>query len=886
MRWTNKLLLRMNSLLRRNAVDAELGDELRFHVERQVAANIASGMPPNEARRAALREFGGVDQIREECADMRHVNWLQDFVQDVRYAFRLLRKSPGFTAVAVLTLALGIGANTAVFSVVYAVLLKPLPYPHPQQLVRVAMANPQEGIPSNGTSYQNFREWRAQSRSFTEIAGFQSHDMTLTGRGEPVPVETAVVTPEMFSVFGVRPTIGRTFLPDDGKEGARPVVVLNENLWRDRFGADPNVIGTAIDLDKKLFTVVGVMPNQFRYPPLTSSDHVWIPLPQDPVFGQWMDRPGGHWLRTVARIKPGVSLAQAQSEMDAIGARLARKYPNVNAGWVIRLVPLQQEMVGGVKTALVVLLGCVGLVLLIACANVSNLLLARAVSRTKEMALRAALGASRDRIIRQLLAESAVLGLAGGASGLLLAFWSVHALASMLPSNLPQANAIRIDGSVLTFALALSILVSFLFGLAPTLFAAGTNLQTRLKEGPEPSAQAGASEFARSFLAATEVALAVIVLVGAGLLGRSFLSLTAVKPGFDVAHVVRAAVDLPLSEYSKPEQWAAFSDELLRRVQDQPGMHETAVAVPLPLADGFINLAFDIVGRAPLRPGAVRDADYAAVSPNYFRVMGIPLLRGRWFDDHDRDAAPQVTVISEALAQMYFPNQNPLGKQLIFGLPPSGETKREIVGIVGDVHDVGLNQAPSAMMYVPYQQAPFWGAEVVVRSNLDPGTIDATISRQVHAIDRDLPVAGLETMSQAIQASVQQPRFRTILVELFGMVALLLAAAGIFGVMSYSVSRRTREIGIRMAPGASRTSVLTLVLTESGKLVLIGLAVGVPAALGFSRFLSTLLFAVQPTDPLTFIVVAALLVVIALAASYFPTRRAMSIDPLVALRYE
>ena len=873
-------------LRRRTRMLEDLDADIRDHIDRETQDHIDRGMPPEEARLAALRKFGNVRRAREETREIWTIVWLEQLLQDARFALRTLRKAPGFTTVAILTLALGIGANTAVFSIVYAVLLKPLPYPHAEQLVSVTMAQPRAGIPSNGTSYDNFREWGAQGHVFAEVAAFQSHDLTLIGRGEPVSIETAVVTSGMFSVFGVKPILGRTLLPRDGEKGAPAVVVLNENLWRDRFGGDTKIVGTVISLGKQSFTVVGVMPAAFHYPLLTSSEYIWIPLQDDPVFGPWMDRPGGHWLRVVARLKTDVSFAQAQAEMDAIGARLARKSPQENAGWVVRLVPLQQQMVGSVKTALIVLLGCVGLVLLIACANVSNLLLARATSRTKEMALRAALGAGRARIVRQLLTESGVLGLAGGLAGVLLAYWSVRGLAVILPSNLPQPNAIRVDGSVLSFALALSIVASLLFGLAPVLFGSSSGLQTAMKDTIEPPGEGGPRRLARGLLAAAEVALAMIVLVGSGLLVRSFLALTSVRPGFDVGNLTESSVELPLSQYSTPEQWAAFNHELLRRLQAQPGMRDTAIAVPLPLANGFINLDFDIVGRPPLRPGTLRDADYVATSPNYFRVMGIPLLRGRWFNEQDRNASPRVAVISESLAQMYFANQDPLGQHVSVGVPPDEAAAREIVGIVGNVHDVSLNQAPGPMIYVPFEQSPFWVAEIVVRSKLDRASIAANIREQVHAVDKDLPVSNVESMTEAINASVEQPRFRTMLLGLFGAIALVLAAAGIFGVMSYSVSRRTHEIGIRMALGASRASVLRLVLSESGKLVLSGLCLGIAAALALSHLLSNLLFGVRPTDPLTFIAVAILLLGVALTASYVPTRRAMRVDPTVALRHE
>jgi len=813
---------------------------------------------------------------------------LETFFQDARYAFRMLRKNPGFTAVAVLTLALGIGANTAIFSVVYAVLLKPLPYPNPDQLFTAFQANTQQGIAETGCSYLNFEEWSAQNHVFSEMAGNVAHQLTLTGHAEPTVVNTSVVTPEFFALLDVKPVAGRIFFPQDGKQGAPPVVLVSEDLWRGRFGADPKIIGTSIDLDKRPFTVIGIIPAAFRTPFFNTKQEVWIPLVQDPVFSARMPQRGSHLLPVIGRLKPGVSVAQAQAEMDAISGRLAAEFPAENSGWTVRLVPLQKEIVGDVKTGLLVLLGSVGLVLLIACANIANLLLTRATSRSKEIAVRTALGAGRTRIIRQLLSETAVLGLLGGAVGVALAYWGVKALSSLLPSSLPQMNAIRVDYFVLGFALLLSGIASCAFGLVPALFAANSNLQSSLREGGGRTGESRNRRRARSFLAAGEISLALVLLVAAGLLLRSFSKLMAVSPGFDAQDIVKADISLPQFQYSKPQQWTAFSDELLARIQSDPGLQDSAIAVPRPIADLRVTLPFDIVGSPALSESAAtsRTTSYVSISPGYFHVMSIPLLSGRLFDQRDIMSSPSVTIISKAMAQRYFPNQDPLGKRIIFGFPPAPGAMHEIVGIVGDVRDDSLGQDPRPMVYVPYTQAPFWGANVVVKSTLSPSSVAATIRQEVQKIDKDLPVTDVAMMPDIIEASVAQPRFRTFLLGLFGAMALVLAATGIFGVISYSVSRRTNEIGIRVALGASRGTILRMVLRETLLLTFAGLAVGLPCALAASRLLGNMLFGISASDPATITIVAITLAVVAALAGYIPARRAMRVDPMVALRYE
>jgi predicted permease len=884
--WITSLVSRTRTWLSPQAVDQDFATELDSHLDMLSDENIRRGMSPEEARRAARIKLGGLTQLKETNRELHSLPVIETFLQDARYAFRMLRKNPGFTAVAVLTLALGIGANTAIFSVVYAVLLKPLPYTNPHQLVSAFQANIQEGVPENGASYPNFEEWRAQNHVFSELAGITFHQLTLTGRGEPSVVGTSIVTAEHFALLDVKPLQGRIFFSEDGKQGAPPVVIVSENLWRGALGADPKIVGSSIILDKRPFTVVGIMPAAFRSPFINAQQDVWIPLVQDPLFGSWMARRGGHWLPVFGRLKPGVSIAQAQAEMDTISERLASEFPAENKGWTVRLVPMQKEIAGDVRTALLVLLGAVGLVLLIACANIANLLLTRATSRSKEIAVRTALGAGRSRIIRQLLSETAVLGLLGGVVGIALAYWGVRALSSLLPDNLPQLNAIRVDNFVLIFALALSAIASIAFGLVPALFASKSDIQASLREGSGRAGESGNRRRARSFLAAAEIALAMVLLVAAGLLLRSFSKLTSVSPGFESHNIVKAEVSLPQFQYSKPQQWTAFSDELLTRIQAQPGLQESAIAIPLPITDGFINLGFEIIGVPPASPSDSRLANYVSVSPNYFRVMEIPLLSGRLFNQQDIDSAPRVTLISKALAQRYFPNQDPIGKHLNFGFPPNPDVSREIIGIVGDVRDKSLGDAPAPMMYVPFSQAPFWGANLVVKSTLSTSAVAAAIRQEVQNIDKDLPVTDVAKLPDLLDASVSQQRFRTFLLGLFAAMALVLAATGIFGVISYSVSRRTNEIGIRVALGASRATILRMILRETLILAAIGLAVGAPCALAASHLIGHMLFGVSANDPLTLAAVACTLAAVAAFAGFLPARRAMQVDPMVALRHE
>jgi putative ABC transport system permease protein len=870
---------------RRDELHAQIDEELRFHIESHAEELMRGGIAREVALRRAKAELGSIAAARENSRQAWGTRFVDDLRADLRYALRMLRRSPGFTAIAVGSLALGIGANTAIFSVVNAVLLRPLPYPHPEELVALTEASTDQGGIDTGLSYPDFEAWRQQSKTLSDVAGYQFHDLTLTGRGDPQVLDTVVTTPSLFSLLGVNPIAGRAFSTRDGGRGAAPVAILSEKIWRSRFGADPGILGKNITLDQRSFTVIGVMPADFHYPLSQPNEDVWIPLVQDPLFGPWINRTGGHWLRVVARMRPGASLEQARTEMLNLAARRAKEDPADNAGFTARVTPLQQMAVRGVRSPLLIVLCAVGLVLLIACANTANLLLARATSRAKEMAVRVALGADRRRIVRQLLTECAVLGILGGGLGAGLAWLGVWGLRGLLLTRLPQIHAIRVDGWVLAFALALSLAAAVLFGLAPVFLAMRSDPQKDLAEGAR-AGEARGSQRARTVLAVAQVGLAMMLLVGAGLLMRSFVLLSSVNPGFETQNVVKADVSLPRFQYSTPQQWTAFSDELLRRLHAQPGTRRSAMAVPLPILDGFVNLGFKVAGAPPLPPGATQTADYVAATPEYFSVMGIPLLRGRVFTEHDTAMRPEVALISETLARRYFPHENPVGRRLIFGFPPDTNVSREIVGVIGDVRDVSLGQQPGPMMYVPFAQAPFWGGEVVVKTGANVAAVAGALREQTHAIDQALPVTEVEPVAEALGASITDARFRTILLGLFSTIALLLAAGGIFGVVSYSVSRRTNEIGVRMALGAERGRVLRMILREASVLAGVGIAAGIVGALAMGRFVRILLYGVKASDPVTIGAAATLLVGVALVASWVPARRAADVEPMRALRHE
>ena len=874
----------LRSLFLKRQVETELDEELRGYMEIAIQEKMQQGMTRDQAGRAVRWERGNLDAAREAVRSARWESCGETLWQDLRFALRMLRKSPGFTTIAVLTLALGIGANTAIFSVVNAVLLRPLPYARAGQLVFVREGKPEAGLSGLGMSYPTFTQLRDNNHVFSAMAGIGGHSLVLTGNGEPAEVSTVVVTTEFFPVLAAEPLKGRVFVREDGERGAAPVVVLSESLWRNRFGADPEIVGRSISLDMRSYTVIGVMPASFHTPFLNQANQVWIPIAQDPLFRVWMTKPPReHWMAVIARVRDGISSAQVQAELETIGARLAGQFP-AEKGWKIGAESLQRTLTGDVKLPLLVLLGAVGLVLLIACANVANLLLSRATSRSKEIAIRLALGASKRRIAGQLFTECALLGLIGGLIGMAVAYAGVATLLPLLPAGLPTLHSIRVDGWVLLFALVLSLIAGIVFGLVPVLSAANSEPHKELAEGARAGESAGPRR-ARAFLAIGEIALAMVLLTAAGLLIRSFARLTSVNPGFDATHVVKAMVSLPQFQYSTPKQWAAFSEEFLRRLQAQPGMQNSAVAGPLPIVDCCISLNFQIVAKSP-QPGAPDTADYVPVSPRYFSVMGIPLMRGRLFSESDSSSSPAVTLISEAMAKRYFPNQNPIGSHLTFGFPINGVVSREIVGVVGDIHDVSLGKEPGPMVYVPFAQAPLYGGEVVIRSSLSSSAVVGALRNVTHSIDKNLPLTDVALLPDILNASVAQPRFRTLLLGLFGAIALILAGVGIFGVISYSVSRRTHELGIRMALGAQRGTVLSMILRETLGLTVIGIAVGIPCVVATARLIAHLLFKVTSYDAATLALVPFALAAVAALAGYLPARRATKVDPMVALRHE
>lgn len=874
-----------SALLRRSHVESEMDDELRSHIQNRADDLQRGGLSRSEAERRARVEFGGYEHFKEECRETLGVHLLETLLQDVRFAVRLLRRSPGFTATAILTLALGIGANTAIFSVVYAVLLRPLAYAHPEQLVNIFETNLHEGVKLAGCSYEDLTRLN-NNRVFAGVAGVQRHDLTLTGFGDPAVVTTVSTTPEVFPLLNVNPRSGRYLFPEDNKKGAAPVVVLSEGLWRTRFDANPNLVGSIINLDQRAFTVVGIMPASFQIPVFGNHQEIWIPVIQDPLFGPWTSKRDLHFLRVVARMNEGISLARAQSETDSVSRTLAGEFPAESGGWAMHLEPLQVAISEDLRAPLLVLLGAAGLVLLLACVNIANLLLARATFRTREVALRQALGAKRGRIVRQLLTESAALALPGAGLGVALAYVCTRVLGPLLPRDVLGMQTVQLDGWVLGFALLVSLVASLAFGMGPALLSADSDVQSNLKDSAAQSGSSSSRLRTRSFLAAGEIALAVVLVAGAGLLVRSLITMTAVNPGFDVTHILKAEVSLPRYQYSTPQQWTLFSSALMERISAQPGMQNSAFAAPLPLANPSAPLSFSIPDHAPFPPGTPTAADYVSASPRYFRVMGIPLLRGRFFAEADSNSSPNVTIISEAFAKFYFRDQDPIGKKLMFGFPPDSNVTREIVGVVGNVRDAALNQEPEPMMYVPFAQAPFWGGELVVKSSLSPAAVVGTIREVVRSLDKDLPVTDIAEMPAILDASVAEPRFRTWLLSGFGAIALVLAAAGIFGVVSYSVARRTREFGVRAALGASPSSIRRMVVIEGLRLGGIGLSLGLAAALGLARFLKSELYGVTTYDPATFFTSAAILLAVALLACYIPARRAMRVDPMIALRCE
>jgi putative ABC transport system permease protein len=865
-------------------VERELDDELRSYVELRAAEHERAGMAPDAARRAAMLEVDGIERVKEEVRDVRAGVFLETLVRDVRYAVRSLRKTPAFTGAAILTLALGIGASTAVFSVVNAVLLRPLAYKAPEQLT--VLMHKEEGA----VSPANYLDWRAQNHAFSEMGAAEYWTPNLTDTEQPEKVWALHMTPSMFAVLGVAPLYGRVLAPDAGTPGRDHEVVVSYGFWQRRLGGTPAAVGGTITLDGEHYTVVGVMPKEFRFAPFWAiHSEIWAPLDLTARAGDRMMQS----LRVFARIKDGMSLTQAQAEMAALTARMEQSYPGTNRALNVR--SLNEVVVGNVRRTLEMLLGAVGFVLLIACANVAHMLLARATSRYREMAVRSALGAGRGRLLRQLLTESTVLALAGGAAGVGVAALGLKVLIAQSPERLPKAAAIALDGRVLLFALALSLGTSVLFGLVPAMQSGMKDLNDALRDGSRGSSAGIHRTQLRSFLVASEFSLALVLLVGAGLMIRSFRALQRIDSGWDPRGVATMVVSVLGSKEEAPGVRTAFYESIVREVGAIPGVRSVSAINHLPIAGDMWGMPYRPEGRPEPKPGEGVSTTYRVVLPDYFRTMRLPLLRGRDFDDRDRMGTPLVAIVNEELARAAWPGEDPVGKRLT--LPTGSKTPEwfTVVGVAKNAVQLGWTAKPAAEVYLPFRQNKMltesknsWVAYLtfVARTDGDAAALARAMRRAVARVDANVPVSEVQTMDEVVALATEGTRFNLFLLASFAGVALALAAVGIYSVISYGVSRRTHEIGIRMALGAGRAELLRMVVGQGLIVALAGAAAGLLGALVLTRWIGSLLYGVGATDPLTFIVVSAVLIGVAVLASWLPARRASRIDPMAALRSE
>jgi predicted permease len=895
MQWLNSIVNSGRSLFGRRREEKALNEELQFHLDRQIQHNLAAGMSPDEARCMAVRAFGNAALVREEAREAWGLRAFDAWRQDLKYGARMLAKNRGLAAIAILTVALGIGANTALFSIVNGVLLNPLPFPQPDQLVMLHESKP--NFETGAVPYLNFLDWQKENRTFSSMALARGYSFSLTGSGEPEQLRGEWVTASFFGTFRVRPVLGRDFTSNDDQVGAAPVVMISASLWKRTFGGAPDALGRTITLDGRDYTIVGVVPASFDL-------RVWNDQASDiyAPIRQWghpglQNRQAALGLHGIGRMRPGVTLEQAKADLQRIAANLAAAYPDANRGTTASVVPLKQSIVGDVRPFLLVLLGAVGLVLLIACVNVANLLLARSTGRTREFAIRAALGAGRRRVIRQLLTESVLLAMAGGALGVLLASWGTRAGLAALPTALPRAEEVSLDARVLAFAAAISLLSGILFGLAPALKTSRAELHGLLKEGGRGSS--AARHRAQGTLVVVEVALALVLLAGAGLMLRTLARLWKVDPGFDSRNVLTFGLGFPASvAKASPAAIRGYVRGLDEKIESTPGVRAASLswgAFPILSEDDW---TFWLDGQ--LKPQSESEMDWAlhyVVEPDYLRVMRIPLESGRFFTNQDDEHSPYVVVVDDVLASKFFPNQNPIGRRIRL----NGEDRpAEIIGVVGHVKQWGLDSDDQntlrAQLYESLRQEtdgamtilPSVGVGAAVRTAGAPGDMIDPLSRSLHQLNAEQVLYGFQAMDQIIAESLAARRFSMILLGAFAALALILASVGIYGVTSYLVGQRTQEIGIRVALGAQRRDVLRLVLAGGARMALIGVATGLVAALGLTRILTkySLLFGVSATDPLTLLAVALLLTIVALAACYIPARRALRVDPVVALRYE
>ena len=811
---------------------------------------------------------------------LQRQRWEDEMIQDLRYGVRMLLKHPGFTLIAVVTLALGVGANTAIFSVVNAVVLRPLPYPEPERLIRLWDSNPGRGWPEFAASALNFEDWRKQQTVCEQLAAYEFATLNLTGDGGPERVFALGVTANLFPTLGIPPALGRNFLPEEEQAGRHRVAILSDGLWQRRFGGDPQLIGRQIQLSGESYTVVGVMPPRFK---LTPGTEVWTPLMLDPALAPWHANRSHHNIHVIGRLKPGVSLAQAQAAFDVVARQLEQQYPKSNAGWGVLLRTFYDWIVPEqIRRSVLVLFAAVGFVLLIACANVANLMLARASTRRREMAIRAAMGAGRLRVMRQLLTESLLLATLGGLAGALLARWGAQLIKASTSFNMPRLDETRLDLRALGFTLTVSLLTGLIFGLAPAWQASRLDLNETLKEGGRGAG--GARRGFRGALVVGEVALSLVLLLSAGLMIRSFSNLQNAPLGFAPENVLAMQINLPGSKYGEKAQRVSFYNELLERMRSAPGVVAAAAVTQLPLFSGA-SWAQEITleGREAAPSDAKLSARVFAATPRYFQTMEVPLLQGRDFIEQDGGDGPLNLIVSESFARRFWPNENPIGKRFRSG---AFDLFGTVVGVVGNVRNAGLENEGGPAFYFSYGRIGMPSLAVVVRTVAPPETMTAALRAPIASIDRDLPVYNVRTLDQLVYNAAGQPRFQTTLLSSFSAVALLLATIGVYGVMAYAVAQRTHEIGVRVALGARTRDVLGLVVRQGMTLSLIGVAIGLTLAFGLTRFLRGLLYQVSATDALTFALIPLLLVGVTLLACYVPARRATKVDPLLALRRE
>jgi predicted permease len=872
---------------RRKRMLQQLDDEIREHIETETQDNIARGMSPEEARYAAVRKFGNVTRVKEDTREVWSFVWLEQLLQDVRFAVRMLRKSPGFTAVAIFTLALGIGANSAMFSVVNGILLRSLPFKGPSRLVTVLDTKPSKGVDWLYVSPNRFEEWVRRNTTFDQIAAAENCFFKLENHGAPILLQGGCATASFFPMLGVQPFLGRLFTPEEDRPGGNTVAVLSYGCWKEKFGGDPAAIGKTIrrTANDAEFTIIGVLPADFKF--ATEDFALWAPINTDPNYRDRDD----HHLLVFARLKDGVTLPQAQAQMDGVAQQLASEYPTTSAGWGITVRPLQRFYSGvrNIRQTLWVLLAAVGFLLLIACANVANLLLARATVRRKEIAVRLAVGATRSRLVQQLMTESLLLGVMGGATGFLLArlaFKSMMAVAPYIPSFRP--NAIQMDNEVLAFATVTAIVASVAFGLTPALRTSRLDLNDALRDAGRGTRGNRRDRLTRSLLVTSEIALAVVLVGGAGLLIESYRNLQTDRLGFNPNNIlVSTFCCLDEAHYRTPSDTSAYYTQLFERLRELPGVESVSGTDDLPLRQfQGAGSAFEVQGRPAAEPGSEPTADFFLVEPRYFETMQIPLLRGRSFTDHDNEHSASVVLINKSLAQRLWPDQDPIGQQLrpVVG-DPSPRWYR-IIGVVADAKQRGLGTEQRSTIYRTIYQSTARYTFVLVRTHPDPLSMAAAVKNTIASLDRGLAFGVVQTLDQQLAQSVSTQRFSMTLLALFGGLALSLAAIGVYGVTAYTAAQRTHEVGVRRALGAQPADIVKLVLGEGLRLSLVGVVVGIACALALTRVMRNLLYGVSATDPITFFTVSAVLVGVALAACYLPARRAARVDPIVALRFE